>query len=209
MTLLDVATYQAITGDTTTVPTAAQLLVGQKRVEDYLHRPVELAQYAHRLRIHAGGTVYPPALPVTDAGTAQIDGPAVYALGADSFSYASSWQTPGFSLWAGWYDQGRPAYGTLTYTGGWTLTNCPQAVLDGLAWETWRAAHPGQVPQPGGNDSITIGATSLATGDVSVSYGGSGSSSGSGGGVGLVDGADVMAATASALRGWIHRELTT
>jgi hypothetical protein len=205
-TLLDVATYQALTGDTET-PTDAQLAVAQRRVEAFLHRPVPMGTYTHRLRIHRDGVVYPPAHPIADAGSAVIDGPAVYVQGSDSFAYASSWQTVGFSLYNNSPYAGRSAYGELTYTGGWTADTVPQAVLDGLAWETWRAVHPGEVPQPGGNSSIAVGATSLATGDVSVSYGGS-ASSGGGSGVALAAGGDVMAATAAALVGYIHREAT-
>jgi len=205
-TLLDAATYAAITGDTA-VPTAAQLALAQRRVESFLRRPVAQDTYIQRLRIHRNGIVYPPATPITNAGSATIDGPAVYVSGSDQFSYASPWQTPGFSLIENSPYGGRPAYGTLTYIGGWTTANVPQPVLDGLAWETWRAVHPGLVPQPGGNSSIAVGATSLATGDVSVSYGGS-SSSGGGSGVALAPGGDVMAATAEVLIGYRHREVT-
>lgn len=206
-TLLDAATYQALTGDTAT-PTDAQLAVAQKRVEAFLHRPVPQGTYTHRLRIHRDGVVYPPAQPISDAGAgATVDGPAVYVLGSDQFSYASAWLTAGFSLINASPYGGRPAYGTLTYTGGWTADTVPQAVLDGLAWETWRAVHPGEVPQPGGNSSIAVGATSLATGDVSVSYGGANGTSG-GSGVALAPGGDVMAATAAAVFGYIHREVT-
>lgn len=205
-TLLDAAAYAAITGDIT-VPTDAQLALAQRRVEAFLHRPVGQDTYTHRLRIHRNGIVYPPAIPITDAGSATIDGPAVYIQGSDQFSYASPWQTAGFSLVESSPYGGRPAYGTLTYIGGWTVDNVPQPVLDGLAWETWRAVHPGLIPQPGGNSSITVGATSLATGDVSVSYGGS-NSSGGGSGVALAPGGDVMAATAGVLIGYVHREVT-
>lgn len=202
MTLLDAETYQAITGDDTT-PTGAQLQVAENRVRDYLHRVgIPAGTYTERLFIHRGGVVYPSATPITNAGDATVDGPAVYISGAAT-AFVSPWQTPGFSLIDAYTPDGRAAYGELTYAGGWTLANAPQSVLDALAWETWRSAHPDKVPQPGPNASVAIGATSVATGDVSVSYGANGQ-----GGIGIAAGTDVMVSTAAALRGFIHRELT-
>lgn len=202
MTLLDAETYAAITGDDAT-PTGAQLTIAEKRVCGFLHRiGVASGTYTERLYIHRGGVVYPSALAITNAGDARVDGPAVYVIGAGD-SFVSPWQTPGFTLLDEYGPEGRSAYGSLTYAAGWTLESAPQPVLDGLAWETWRVLNPGKVPAPGPQQSVAVGAQSLTTGDAAITYGAAGGPQ-----TGLYGGGDVMAATAAALIGYIHRELT-
>lgn len=157
MTLLDQSTYRRITSDTVVYGAGildGALADGQRRVEDYLRRPVELAERTEFLRTsvhryldsdfhrffdpvtdqyYGERTVYPQVTPITivPAGYT-IRTSAAVVIGPD---------------WNGY----------LTYTGGWTLSTAPYCVLEGLAWAAYAvlmrtgAAGMGEQVDPEGN----------------------------------------------------------
>lgn len=196
MPLLNSTLYKNVTGDDTT-PNFTQYDAGQARVEAFLRRPIEQVERTERCRVYPDGAVYPAATPILSADGWTIDGPALLSAGADGFR--SPWQSPGFTLVEG---ISRAGYVDVTYTGGWTTDTVPQPVVDALAWETYRYVHPDETPNPVTGSDPAAGATALANGDVSASYGRGRPGDPSG------DGSGVMNWTANLLGPWRRRDVT-
>lgn len=156
--LVTVERYQAITGDTTTGEEVVEgrLDRAQRKVEDYLRRPLASAERTERvlLRYRPSGVLagtyaaYPKVTPVTEvADGLTIDGSAV--LGASG-------------TWLSWWDEG-DQYAEITYTGGWTAGSLPETIAESICLLARDLSLVRAVP---------AGATSVAVGDASVSFDG-------------------------------------
>lgn len=157
MTILDAVTYRSITSDTVTYSAGvleAALSAGQRKVEDFLRRPVESAERTETLRTSVRRrtdedwgryidpvferplgevVVHPSATPVTAV-------PAGYTIRTTAtVAVGSDWS------------------GNLTYTGGWTLSTAPYVILEALAWSSYHilarsgASGSGELVDPEGN----------------------------------------------------------
>lgn len=155
MTLLDVAAYRRLTGDSTTpdATVTAALTDAQRLVEEYLRRPLEKAERTEQLRVYRLGDgrriVYPSATPIT-AVPAGLIVEGVGVTGQDLLS--------GFAAWLG----SETGHTSLTYTGGYTAAQLPLTIGREIA----RLAQ--QLTQPVA--AVPAGATDVRVGDVSVSY---------------------------------------
>lgn len=165
MALVTVAAYQDATGDTTTATAtvATALTDAQRLLEEYLGRPLEKATRTERVRIFTeqrGQVAYPQVTPLVSVSApsgAEISGAAV--LGATPAS------SPSFLA-------DRPAYGEVTYVGGFdpaeddlaAVTYVPRTLLRAIARAAYGLLHPPATTAP-------VGAQSVQVGDVSVSFG--------------------------------------
>lgn len=157
--LISVATYQSITGDTTSATAVVETAVkdAQGLLEDRLRRPLELASRTERLRRFPDGRVYPSATPITS-------GPA----GSTVYGAALADAAP-----AGSFLQPADEYVDVTYTGGFdpteddrsAVTFVPVDLARAVAWAA-RAIVSGVSAS-----SPPAGARSVTVGDVSVAYG--------------------------------------
>lgn len=154
MTLVSVAVYQRLTGDTTTDTDTALLRLtdAQELVAEHLRRPVESAEHVdERLRLYSVRgvwTVYPAATPVTVVPSGYlVQGAAVVGAAPVGFD---AWSAGGEAQWT-----------TLTYTGGWTDTTVPITVARAIA----RTAQ-----QLGQTSPFPAGARSVSLGDASASF---------------------------------------
>ncbi|QQS25155.1 MAG: hypothetical protein IPM43_01825 [Actinomycetota bacterium] len=150
MSLVTVARYRAITGDTATTASTvtARIEDAVDLLEEVLDRPLESAERTEALTPTRDGKLWPRAVPVTDPGDYTVDGLALKGgmFGSTTF--------------------------TVTYTGGWvepsadpSATNrLPVCIEEDLAWAAHALIHPG----PGLD--VPAGATSVQLGDVSVSF---------------------------------------
>lgn len=161
MSLVTLARYRTITGDTASASglVNAALADAQADLEEVLDRPLESMERTEELpfvesRRH-GLVVYPPAVPVTAAGSLTIRGNAV--LGA----------TPiGSPLGGG----ERPGWAELTYTGGYTTSSVPRCIEADIAWDARRRLRA--------ESPVPVGATAVSLGDAAVSFGADGATGG-------------------------------
>lgn len=153
MTLLTVARYEAITGDETAENPTAAIAEAVELLEDYLDRPLELAERTETLRPDRRGRLWPRATPITDGGDYEIDGLAL--VGASPFGPALGFVDPATSL-------------SVTYTGGWTASTLPACIGRDLAWAAYRLSHP---PDLAAATAYPEGATSVRLGDAAVTFG--------------------------------------
>jgi hypothetical protein len=154
-TLLPEARYRQLTGDHTSAAADVEraLTDAQRLVEEYLRRPLELAERTERLRVyHLNGAraVYPKATPIqlVPAGLT-VEGAAV--VGADALT-----------SWAGWSSRSDRSYVEITYTGGYTDITLPLTIGREIA----RTAQ--QLLSPATAQAIPGGAKSVRVGDVAV-----------------------------------------
>lgn len=175
--LVTVERYRVITGDTSTAASAASAAIedATSLLSEALGRPEALksAERTESMRVDAGGTCRPLAVPVTVAAGYDFDTAALYGASPDS--------TPFRGLTA---DE-LPATVDVTYTGGWVerwanlgeVNALPASMEMDIAAAAYVLCHPST---PG---AIPAGATSVSLGDASVSYGASGAPSGAAGAI--------------------------
>lgn len=163
MSLVTIAVYRSVTGDTATASGTVQdwLDDTEQDLAEFLDRPLDgdgVPTIAHgtfteRLRIiagHRGPQVFPRGTPITDPGDYTQHGNAL----------------TGATATGGLIDVSDPAYATVTYSGGWTATTLPRCIRNDICW----AAREGirhEAP-------VAAGAVSVSLGDASVSYGAQG-----------------------------------
>jgi len=150
-----VAGYRVHTGDTTSEASAvsAALVEAEQLLEEELRRTLASEERTQRLRIRADGKVYPPAYPVTAAGSYLIDGRAIVGASPDDF--------PTITIFA----RTPTPYATITYTGGFTADTFPVTLRHALYDLANGIISAHLVPV------MLVGATSASVGDVSASYG--------------------------------------
>lgn len=168
-TLVPVATYQRLTGDTSTAsPTVEEKLAdAQQLVEEYLRRPLERDERTERLRLYRDGSgwaVYPKATPIdADATTGYTtSGAALTGISPDDGPWIVGSYEPG-------------GYATVTYTGGWTAETLPLTI----AREISRTAKALLTPAAAG---VLAGASSIRVGDLSVGFSADGAAANAGAG---------------------------
>lgn len=162
--LVTVEQYRALTGDNTTDRTvvAEQLRAAQQLVEEYLRRPLELAERTERMRLYdldGTWTAFPKATPVLSATGYTIVGAGLVGATPD--------------VVGGPFARTADPFATITYTGGWSPVTLPLTVAREIA-QTARALIAASTA------TVPAGATSVRVGDLAVTYG-----SGSGGALGL------------------------
>lgn len=152
MSIVTIAEYQSVTGDTATASGTVQELLDdtEQDLEEYLDRPLAHDTYTHRLRVYSekrGLVSYAKATPVTDPGDYVLAGNALV----------------GTSPSGGPFDLSDPAYADVTYTGGWTSATLPRCIRNDICWAARQAARQEAARVP-------AGVTSVSVGDASVSY---------------------------------------
>lgn len=173
MSLVTVARYQTITGDTTTASALVEerLAEAVELLEEELGRPLAEAERTEAVWSDRQGRLYPAATPIVTAEGWTIDG--VTLVGA--------------SVWGDWWDGDDSAETTtITYTGGFVERTAnpdapnrlPVVIERDLAWCAWRlgqdpnttlAALPANVSQVNlGDASISARSGSLATAATAV-----------------------------------------
>lgn len=158
MSIVTIAEYRSVTGDTVTASGTVQDLLddAEQDLEEFLDRPLALGTYTHRLRVYSerrGLVSYAKATPITDPGDYTQAGNALV----------------GTSPTGGPFDLSDPAYADVTYTGGWTNATLPRCIRHDVIWAAREAAR-------GEAARVPAGATSVSVGDASVSYGPTGGS---------------------------------
>lgn len=169
--LVTVERYRVITGDTTTAASAASAAIedATSLLSEALGRPEALksAERTETMRVDAGGTCRPLAVPVTVAAGYDFDTAALYGASPDS--------TP----FRGLESSDLPATVSVTYTGGWVERTANPTAANRLPAsmevDIAHAAHQLTHPTIG---SVPAGASSVSVGDARVSYGPSGAPSG-------------------------------
>lgn len=162
--ILSHATYQRLSGDTTTVQATAEaaMLDAESLLGDVLDRILPLGTYVERVKISPSGHVTPRALPLVS-----VPASASYQIGTDAeLRFVSLSGTPFFDT-LDWryldYDNSYPATWareTLQYTGGYTEATLPFRLARAIC-----ALATAMVTDPSWNDPTLISRT---VGDVSV-----------------------------------------
>ena len=151
--------YRVHTGDRTTAGTVVSgaLVEAEELLGDALRRDLALAERTASCPIYPDGRCYPPAWPITDGGTLDVDGRALLGATADTGTFVA------FSPVA-------PTRATVTWTGGFddgtTGTRLPVTLRHAL-YDLAKALCEDVSPVP-------VGATAVSVGDVSITYGGRG-----------------------------------
>lgn len=162
-TLVDVATYRRLTGDTVSDDTAAgdALADAQQLVEEYLRRPLEHAERTERLRLYrydsagagigASWAVYPKATPIDVAATTgyTVEGAALVGISPDDGPWIVGSYEPG-------------GYATVTYTGGWTVDTLPLTIAREISRTAKALTRPAL-------SEVMANAGSVRVGDISAS----------------------------------------
>src|SRR5690606_23749562 len=117
-------------------------------LEDYLGRPVELAERTEAMRPDRDGWLWPKATPITDAGDYDIEG---YGLVGSHWG-GGSIIDPAITV-------------EVTYTGGWTDETLPACIARDLAFAAWRLANP-TLPTA----DVAANATSVRLGDAAITF---------------------------------------
>lgn len=154
MTLLTAVRYGEITGDTTSVvfdsaSVSARLEEAEELLEDYLDRPLALAERTETMRPDRNGWLWPRATPITDGGSYVVEGAALIG---------------GFASSVGIFDASVGV--DVTYTGGWTADTLPRAIERDLAFAAHRLLH---ATPP--SSEIPEGAVSVRLGDAALTFG--------------------------------------
>jgi hypothetical protein len=205
MSLVDVATYQRITGDRTTSAADAVAALGdaERAIAEHLRRvsdgrpAIAYGTYTEPLVVYANGRVYPAATPLDEVQTpadAIIDGNSV-VVGFGS----TTWHPLGSANLQG----PTPAI-AVTYTGGWQPAGVtdgptgplPIALVRAICQVAWQTAHPVQL------SGVPAGAGNVAVGDVSISGATAGAGSSS-----LTSNLDIDPAIASSIAGYMRRDV--
>lgn len=157
MSLVTLARYRAITGDTATADTAVTALIEEAtlKLEEDLGRPLESAERIEAMWPDRNGWLFPLALPITVAAGWTIDGNALRG---------GAWP---LTSWPESTD-----YVSVTYTGGYvertanpTAPNAlPLCIERDIAWAAYTLANPESIPIPSGASSVSVG-------DISISFG--------------------------------------
>ena len=152
MSIVTIAEYRSVTGDTATASgTVADWLDDTEAdLEEFLGRPLHFSG-SERCRIVAerrGPCVYPLAIPIIDGGTLTVAGSALVGASPASDPFPTT----------------DPAYADVTSEGGWTAATLPRAIRNDVCWAVRQAVR-------GETARIPAGATSVAVGDASVSFG--------------------------------------
>lgn len=160
MSLLTVARYRAITGDTDTTDAAvtARVELAVERLAEVLDRPLVEGEYTETLTPSGDGRVWPRATPITDPGDYTLDGLSLGWVASGVFGSSSV---------------------AVTYTGGFVersgnptaLNRLPVCIEEDLAWAVWAMSNPPLV-----GSVVPAGARSVQLGDVSVTFGENGAS---------------------------------
>lgn len=181
--LVTVAQYRLVTIDTTSSDAAvtAALQTAEDLLEEYLRRPLPEAERTETLQLDKLGRIYPSAAPITAVPAGYtIRGTAVFGgdiLTNDTLVYNWSYD---------WSAANRPR-STITYTGGWTAATLPETIRQVIAQVAYDLLHPSPTTVP-------AGATSVSTGDASMTFGPDG-------------GSPVLSASARrAVRDWRRRD---
>lgn len=161
--------YRQITGEFTSTDAEVNRCIvdATQLLEEYLGRPLALAERTEEMRPDRRGSLWPKATPITVAASYTIDGHAL--RGTPPFSSAVWMLDPETSV-------------EVTYTGGWAderddawVTGdepvLPYCIARDLAWAAHRLAHPAGVQSATG---FPAGASSVSLGDASVSFGATG-----------------------------------
>lgn len=159
MSLVTYTRYVAITGDTTSASATVldRLADAQQLLEDELGRPGLLeddgADKTERLLIRydgsLGATVFPSALPITDAGDLTQAGALLTGASPDS--------SPSFVV-------SGEQWATVTYRGGFTPATVPQSIERDIAWAAYHLLRPSEAA------AVPAGATSVRLGDAAVTF---------------------------------------
>jgi hypothetical protein len=163
MTLLTDLQYRERTGDgsTTTPPIHldACLAWGQNRIQEYLGRYLEWGTYTEILELDRYGKAYPAAIPVTEV-SASAD---VTMIGDDCMYFGPQWPEYDMITERSYV----PGYDTrtVTYSGGFTLANCPEAILDAICALAYWKAHTRFNPT-----NAQGMATQIRVGDVALGF---------------------------------------
>lgn len=151
MSIVTIAVYRSVTGDTATASGTVQDWLDdvEQDLEEYLDRPLHF-DGTERCRINnerRGNVVYPRATPIIDPGTLTVAGNALVGASPVDDPFTTSY----------------PAYAEVTYEGGWTAATLPRAVRNDICWAVRQAVR-------GEAALVPIGAMSVSLGDASVSW---------------------------------------
>lgn len=159
MSLVTVARYRAITGDTVTGDAAVTALLEEAtwKLEEDLARPLESAERIEPMWPDRNGWLWPLALPITAAPGWTIDGNALRG---------GAWP---LTSWPESTD-----YVSVTYTGGYVERTAnpnaanalPLCIERDLAWAAYVLRSPADLVA-----QVPAGATSVTVGDISVNFG--------------------------------------
>jgi hypothetical protein len=157
-TLVSVDRYRQLTGDTTTISgeVSDALDVALSKVQDYLKRSLVLDEYTELLPI-TRYKVYPTHTPVVSADDFTVRGNSLF-IGYDSWDL---------------FSEGNLA--EVTYTGGYDAETVPLTIVDAICKAAYRELQGRQTT----TTTVPEGVTSVAVGDVRVTYGSSSSSTSS------------------------------
>lgn len=155
MSIVTIAEYRSVTGDTATASGTVQEWLDdtEQELAEFLDRPLYF-DGTERVRINVerrGLVVYPRATPILDGGTLTVAGNALVGASPVDEPFSTS----------------DPAYAEVTYEGGWTAATLPRAIRNDVCWAVRRAVR-------GEAARLPVAATSVSLGDASVSFGGTG-----------------------------------
>lgn len=153
--MISVARYRSLTGDTASVTDDVEdaIVDAQALLEEFLGRPLEVAERTESMRFDRGGTLWPKATPLLEA-----EGWTIAGLGLTGTRVGWFWGTDAIDV---------------TYTGGWASPDdvdpdaevLPTCLQRDIAMAAFRLLHPQIATQV----QIIPGADSVRLGDAAVS----------------------------------------
>ncbi len=150
MSLVTIARYRSVTGDTATLDATVQtaLTDAENTVEAYLGRPLAATDRVETVSIFSNGRGYPQVTPVTSITSPATTTNNGYAM---TFSAVTDWDDPPYGAT------------TVTYSGGWTASTIPFVIVQVIC----ALANAQVIPTV---SAVPAGATSFSAGELSVSY---------------------------------------
>lgn len=151
MSIVTIAVYRSVTGDTATASGTVQdwLDDTEQELEEFLDRPLYF-DGTERVRINVerrGPVVYPRATPILDGGTLTVAGNALVGASPVDGPFSTS----------------DPAYAEVTYEGGWDAYSLPRAIRNDVCLAA-------QAGIRGDAARVPAGAVSVSLGDASVGF---------------------------------------
>lgn len=160
MSLLTIARYRAITGDTVTASAVVEDRIAEavELLEEHLERPLEQAERTERMYPTADGYVWPKALPIIAAAGYTIDGAGLRIIWPNTLFVEADSSTV-----------------AVTYTGGWVertanpdATNrLPSSLERAIAWA---AKALGSTDVSELVEGLPPGAKTVTLGDLSITF---------------------------------------
>lgn len=166
MSVVTVADYREIVGDesASTAEIQKRLDRAEKRVEDYLLRPLALGTYTESLRASCSSSLlHPTATPIisvsSPASAVSTDG---VSISADS---SWVWDMIVEHSWSSFFSTRHTV--TVTYVGGWDNTTLPQTLKEAICALAMQMNPLNAAPMA---TTVPVGAMNVTLGDASIGF---------------------------------------